>query len=259
MALIPGNRVRYLAEIAEQGRGINAGIEHQAELADRAQHLHEALRELGDPLLPPALVRLRARRRSRAAHADNSLRMLRQRYQATIDELDADALKLLRDWPARLEGIRTPQYSYTVRGKEIRGENYRETLSHQQIPKIGAPRYSGWGELLVFLLKENLPGDYPYTAGVFPYRREGEDPIRMFAGEGTPERTNRRFHYLARGQPAARLSTAFDSVTLYGEDPAMRPDIYGKVGNSGVSIATLDDMKKLYSGFDLCAPTPRCR
>jgi methylmalonyl-CoA mutase len=253
VALIPGNRVRYLAEIAEQGRGVNAGAAHQAELADRAQHLHEALRELADPLLPPALVGY-APEALTAAHADNSLRVLRQRYQATIDELDADSLKLLREWPARLEGIRTPQYSYTVRGKEIRGDNYRESLSRLQIPKIGAPRYSSWGELLVFLLKENLPGYYPYTAGVFPYRREGEDPTRMFAGEGTPERTNRRFHFVARGQPANRLSTAFDSVTLYGEDPAERPDIYGKIGNSGVSIATVDDIKKLYSGFDLCDP-----
>jgi methylmalonyl-CoA mutase len=139
-------------------------------------------------------------------------------------------------------------------GREITGTNYRESLSRLQIPKIGMPRDADWGELLSFLMRENLPGYYPYTAGVFPYRRTGEDPIRMFAGEGTPERTNRRFHLLAQGQPAVRLSTAFDSVTLYGEDPHTRPDIYGKVGNSGVSIATLDDMKKLYSGFDLCAP-----
>ncbi|MBP6482470.1 MAG: methylmalonyl-CoA mutase family protein [Pseudomonadales bacterium] len=254
VALIPGARVRYLAEIAEQGRGVNADAVHQAELADRAQHLHEALRELADPLLPPALVGY-APEALTAAHADTSLRVLRQRYQATLDELTGDSLKLLREWPARLEGIRTPQYSYTVRGKEIRGDNYKESLSRLQIPKIGAPRYSSWGELLVFLLKENLPGYYPYTAGVFPYRREGEDPTRMFAGEGTPERTNRRFHFVARGQPANRLSTAFDSVTLYGEDPAVRPDIYGKVGNSGVSIATVDDIKKLYSGFDLCHPS----
>ncbi|RZA31845.1 MAG: methylmalonyl-CoA mutase, partial [Lysobacteraceae bacterium] len=124
-----------------------------------------------------------------------------------------------------------------------------------KIPKIAAPTYRSWGELLTFLGKENLPGSYPFTGGVYPYRRTGEDPIRMFAGEGTPERTNRRFHYLSVGQPAARLSTAFDSVTLYGEDPAPRPDIYGKIGNSGVNIPTLDDMKKLYSGFDLCSPT----
>ncbi|EQD59126.1 methylmalonyl-CoA mutase, large subunit, partial [mine drainage metagenome] len=140
------------------------------------------------------------------------------------------------------------------RGKTIHVDNYRESLSHQKIPKIAPPQYRDWGDLLRFLMRENLPGGYPYTGGVYPYRRTGEDPTRMFAGEGTPERTNRRFHYLSLGQPAARLSTAFDSVTLYGEDPAPRPDIYGKIGNSGVSIATLDDMKKLYSGFDLCDP-----
>ncbi len=144
---------------------------------------------------------------------------------------------------------------YEVRGKPVEGNNYVESLSHQKVPKIAAPTYKSWGELLTFLSKENLPGAYPYTGGVYPYRRTGEDPTRMFAGEGTPERTNRRFHYLSVGQKAARLSTAFDSVTLYGEDPAERPDIYGKIGNSGVSIATLDDMKKLYSGFDLSAPT----
>jgi len=151
--------------------------------------------------------------------------------------------------------VRSESYSYTVRGREITGNNYRESLSHQKIPKIAVPDYRDWGELLLFLSKENLPGAYPYAGGVYPYRRLGEDPTRMFAGEGTPERTNRRFHYLSKGQDAARLSTAFDSVTLYGEDPHERPDIFGKVGNSGVSIATVDDMKKLYSGFDLCAPS----
>jgi len=147
------------------------------------------------------------------------------------------------------------QFTYTVRGKEIRGDNYVPTLSHNRVPKLAVPRFRDWGEQLTFLLKENLPGQFPYTAGVYPYRREEEDPTRMFAGEGGPERTNRRFHYVAGGHGAARLSTAFDSTTLYGEDPDERPDIYGRIGNSGVSIATLDDMKKLYSGFDLCAPT----
>ncbi len=161
----------------------------------------------------------------------------------------------LRGWDAMVERISAETYAYTVRGREITGDNFRTSLSGQQIPKIAAPQLDGWGDRLRFLLKENLPGAYPYTGGVFPYRRAGEDPTRMFAGEGTPERTNRRFHYLSEGQPAARLSTAFDSVTLYGEDPAERPDIYGKVGNSGVSIATVDDAKKLYSGFDLCAPS----
>ncbi|MCR6496541.1 methylmalonyl-CoA mutase family protein [Thermomonas sp. S9] len=251
--LIPGNRVRYLAEIAEQGRQINARIESQAEIADRAQSLWDALKELGDPALPKALDLYPAEALTEGD--DRSLKTLRQRYNDALQSLDAEALKLLRDWPARLKSITTPVNEYQVRDKTIRVENYRESLSHQQIPKIAAPTYKAWGELLTFLQKENLPGYYPYTGGVYPYRRSGEDPIRMFAGEGTPERTNRRFHYLSLGQPAARLSTAFDSVTLYGEDPAPRPDIYGKIGNSGVNVPTLDDMKKLYSGFDLCAPT----
>jgi methylmalonyl-CoA mutase len=191
----------------------------------------------------------------RAATVDRSLVTLRQRYNDAVKALSADNIQMLREWPDRLKSITDDVTEYHVRGKAIPVENYTQSLSHQKIPKIAAPTYRSWGELLVFLGKENLPGSYPYTGGVYPYRRTGEDPIRMFAGEGTPERTNRRFHYLSVGQPAARLSTAFDSVTLYGEDPAERPDIYGKIGNSGVSIATLDDMKKLYSGFDLCAPS----
>jgi len=180
---------------------------------------------------------------------------LRQRYQEILGELSSESIDLLQGWSKRKAGVESEKYSYTVRGREITGNNYRQSLSHQQIPKISTPKFEDWGELLKFLQKENLPGAYPYTGGVYPYRRLGEDPTRMFAGEGTPERTNQRFHYLSRGQDAARLSTAFDSVTLYGEDPHERPDIYGKVGNSGVSIASVDDMKKLYSGFDLCAPT----
>ena len=252
-AMIPGQRIRYLAEIAEQGRGINARIEKQAEIASRAQHVYESLQLLEDPALPAPLDLYASE--SLAGDADRSLLLLRQRYQEAISDLTADSIALLREWPARKQGVCADEYSYTVRGREITGNNYRESLSHQKIPKIAAPDFSDWGELLIFLQKENLPGGYPYTGGVYPYRRLGEDPTRMFAGEGTPERTNRRFHYLSQGQPAARLSTAFDSVTLYGEDPHERPDIYGKVGNSGVSIATVDDMKKLYSGFDLCAPT----
>ncbi|QSX76190.1 methylmalonyl-CoA mutase family protein [Lysobacter arenosi] len=251
--LIPGARVRYLAEIAEQGRGINAQIETQAEVADRAQSYWQSLHDLGDESLPKALDLFAADALTNGG--DKTLLTLRQRYNDAIQSLSSDALKLLRGWPARLKSITDEVNEYQVRDKTIRVENYRESLSHQKIPKIAAPTYKSWGELLTFLQKENLPGYYPYTGGVYPYRRTGEDPIRMFAGEGTPERTNRRFHYLSVGQPAARLSTAFDSVTLYGEDPAVRPDIFGKIGNSGVNIATLDDMKKLYSGFDLCAPS----
>ena len=276
--LIPGARVRYLAEIAEQGRSINRQIESQSEVADRAQSYWQSLHDLDDPELPKALALYtpeallpaapvgaaqaatdeasQPRTQATPTHTvDRTLLTLRQRYNDAVQTLSSEALKLLRDWPARLKSITDDITEYEVRGKAIRVENYRDSLSHQKIPKIAAPTYKSWGELLTFLQKENLPGYYPYTGGVYPYRRTGEDPIRMFAGEGTPERTNRRFHYLSVGQPAARLSTAFDSVTLYGEDPAVRPDIFGKIGNSGVNIATLDDMKKLYSGFDLCAPT----
>jgi len=285
--LIPGARVRYLAEIAEQGRAINAAIEKQAEAADRAQSFWQALHEIGDPKLPKQLALyddadvvpakaagspspnvVPADTPSPAVHVpavdapiyvggspDHTLFILRQRYNDAVNALSSESLKLLREWPARLKSITDEITEYEVRGRKIRVENYRDSLSHQKVPKIAAPTYKSWGELLTFLGKENLPGSYPYTSGVYPYRRTGEDPIRMFAGEGTPERTNRRFHYLSQGLPAARLSTAFDSVTLYGEDPAPRPDIYGKIGNSGVNIPTLDDMKKLYSGFDLCAPT----
>lgn len=251
--LIPGARIRYLAEIAEQGRRINGEILRQREAAERAQACWAALQELSDPKLPKALDLYTTD--GLAEPGDRSLTTLRQRYNDALNSLTTESLALLRAWPERLKSVTDEFNEYTVRDKVIRVENYRESLSHQKIPKIAAPQWKSWGELLVFLSKENLPGHYPYTGGVYPYRRSGEDPIRMFAGEGTPERTNRRFHYLSLGQPAARLSTAFDSVTLYGEDPAERPDIYGKIGNSGVSIATLDDMKKLYSGFDLCTPS----
>ncbi|AHX14128.1 methylmalonyl-CoA mutase [Dyella jiangningensis] len=252
--LIPGARVRYLAEIAEQGRGINKEIEREAEFASKAQHYYESLKELGDTHLPREL----ARYESDVLHeegADRTMLTLRQRYNAAIKELSHEAIHLLHDWPKRYKSVTDEVNEYKVRDKVIRVENYRESLSHQKIPKVAPPKTKDWGDQLRFLMRENLPGYYPYTGGVYPYRRTGEDPTRMFAGEGTPERTNRRFHYLSQGGAATRLSTAFDSVTLYGEDPAPRPDIYGKIGNSGVNIATLDDMKKLYSGFDLSAPS----
>src|SRR5690606_30627691 len=144
---------------------------------------------------------------------------------------------------------------YQVRGRTITVDNFIESLSHQPIPKVALPRWHDWGQIVVWRLLENVPGQYPYTAGVFPFKRRGEDPTRMFAGEGGPWRTNRRFHYLSRHSEAKRLSTAFDSVTLYGEDPDERPDIWGKVGNSGVSIATVEDMEALYAGFDLTSST----
>ena len=254
--LIPGSRVRYLAEIAEQGRGIHQQILHWAEEARRAQHYFEVLREIAaDPAVEPLIPRLPTTRDPGAVSTDQALAdHLRQRYTQAVKAIPEAARELLRGWPELKASVESDEYRYAVRGKSITGSNYRESLSRLRIPKIAAPQTSDWGDLLLFLMKENLPGHYPYTGGVYPYRRTNEDPIRMFAGEGTPERTNRRFHYVSQGQPAKRLSTAFDSVTLYGEDPAERPDIYGKVGNSGVSIATLDDMKKLYCGFDLCDP-----
>ncbi|MCJ7452352.1 MAG: methylmalonyl-CoA mutase family protein [Steroidobacteraceae bacterium] len=252
-ALVPAGRTRYLAEIAANGRRAATDVEHRAQAAGRANSLHEALRALEDPLLPAPLDRYPEA--AIDAPADASLARLRAAYNDALDALGAEAVDLLRKWPALATGATDPEYSYVVRGREVRGDNYTETLSHTRVPKLAIPKYRDWGDLLAFLLREHLPGHFPYTAGVYPYRREEEDPTRMFAGEGGPERTNRRFHYLAAGHGAARLSTAFDSTTLYGEDPDERPDIYGRIGNSGVSIATLDDMKKLYSGFDLCAPT----
>ena len=189
------------------------------------------------------------------AAADATRRELRAAYHAALDEMGADAIGELKAWPKRVKAVTQEKYSYQVRQRDVTGDNYTTSLSGNKIPKIAVPRAVDWGEILAFVLNENLPGAYPYAAAVYPYRREAEDPTRMFAGEGPPERTNRRFHYVAGDHAAARLSTAFDSTTLYGEDPDPRPDIYGRTGNSGVSIATLDDMKKLYSGFDLCAPT----
>ena len=252
-SLIPGSRTRYLAEIAEQGRQINADITGNAEAASRAHHLYEAVKALDDPHLPAPLEAY-ASDLAEGTEPD-SVGALRQAYHDALTAMGTNGLDLLQAWPARREAMQQEEYSYTVRGRRITGKNYTESISHQKIPKVATPRYRDWGDLLRFLQMENLPGSYPYTGGVYPYRRLGEDPTRMFAGEGPPERTNARFHYLAQGHEAARLSTAFDSVTLYGEDPHPRPDIYGKVGNSGVSIATVDDLKKLYSGFNLCEPT----
>jgi len=254
IALIPPNRIRYLAEISEQGRKIHQRNNEQAALASKAYQCYQALGLINDESLPGALEPFNATELE-AKLSDATLIKLRQSYQNAVVEMDATSLAQLKNWPEQKASIEQDKYSYSVRGKQVTGENYVESLSHNKVPKVAAPQYQDWGEQLNFLLAENLPGSYPYTAGVFPYRRTGEDPTRMFAGEGTPERTNRRFHYVSIGQPATRLSTAFDSVTLYGADPDTRPDIWGKVGNSGVSIATLDDMKKLYSGFDLCSPT----
>jgi isobutyryl-CoA mutase len=251
-AIIPGSRVRYLAEIAAGGRGAHRAAHAAAAAASRAHGLYRALLALGDADLPAALDRYGD---DAIPGSDPSVERLRREYNAALEAVGAEGVALLRGWPARQAAAAADEFSYRVRDREVRGPNYSESLSHLRLPKIATPRYEDWGAQLAFLLTENLPGAYPYTGGIYPYRREDEDPTRMFAGEGMPERTNRRFHYLARGHQATRLSTAFDSTTLYGEDPDERPDIYGRIGNSGVSIASLDDMKRLYSGFDLCAPS----
>jgi methylmalonyl-CoA mutase len=246
--LIPSAQIRYLSEIVEQGRTERASIDHWAKLAKQVQHLYEVLKQLAPnedwaPLKPIEY-----------GGSGETLAALIVEHNRLLESLPNEVICALTEWPKQKASVEAPTYRYKVRGKTIEGSNYRTSLSNLDIPKIAVPQTTDWGDLVRFLFSENLPGNYPYTAGVYPYRRTQEDPIRMFAGEGTPERTNRRFHYLSQGQAAIRLSTAFDSVTLYGEDPSIRPDIYGKVGNSGVSVATLDDMKKLYSGFDLCDP-----
>ncbi len=250
--LIPGSRTRYLAEIAQAGRSARARLEAQVEAARRAFGLYESLKALHDAPLPAPLERFAPEALAEPG-ADATRRALRAAYNRALDEIGADGVGELKAWPQRVRSATEASYSYKVRERNVTGENYTESLSRSAVPKLAVPTFRDWGELLHFILSENLPGSYPYTGGVYPYRREEEDPTRMFAGEGGPERTNRRFHYLAHGH-GPRLSTAFDSTTLYGEDPDTRPDIYGRTGNSGVSIATLDDMKKLYSGFDLCSP-----
>ena len=233
--IVPGARVRYLAEIADTVRGYKQHARNQAQVAREAQQLREASRLL--------------------EKAGETAGGLAHQLAKREDHLNAESKRLLAEWPETVEQYSGDSYEYTVRDKQFSVPLTRTSLSGTKIPRVALPRFSDDGDRLLWLHLENLPGRFPYTAGVFPFKRDGEDPTRMFAGEGGPGRTNQRFHLLSEGMPAARLSTAFDSVTLYGEDPDERPDIYGKVGNSGVSIATLDDMKLLYSGFDLCAPT----
>ena len=233
--IIPPDRIRYLAEIAESSQAYNEWVDKQSKIARRMYQLQ-------------GVIQLAAEHE--ALNIDGGLQ---NAYSFFEEQLDGECKRLLRHWPETKRAYKEEFFVYKVRDKEIKQPLYYESLSKLNIPKVSLPRYEDWGDILRWLLTENLPGEFPYAAGVFPLKREGEDPTRMFAGEGGPERTNKRFHYVSLGQPAHRLSTAFDSVTLYGEDPHTRPDIYGKIGNSGVSIATLDDAKKLYSGFDLCA------
>jgi methylmalonyl-CoA mutase len=235
LAIIAPDRERYLAEIAAAVRDYHRRGRDQIAAARRRQRLADTLAEVADTAAAPVLA-------AKLADADATLDPA---WRAWLDA-----------WPATRERYQADTYTYTVRGRDIHAPLVRTSLSGTRIPRVAIPEHTDdHGELLRFALKENLPGYFPYTSGVFPLRREGEDPKRMFAGEGGPDRTNRRFHLLCAGETAHRLSTAFDSVTLYGEDPAERPDIWGKVGESGVSVPHLDDMKRLYAGFDLCAPT----
>lgn len=231
--VIPPHRTRYLSEISENNRAYDQWTNEQSETAQKLYAVQTTIDAIGDAGLKKAL-------------------------QAEFDKiklnLDPKNLKLIESWPEKVKQYKDSVFKFKVRDKEIGIQTHSESLSHLQIPKISLPRYEAWGDLLKWNLQENVPGEFPYTAGIYPFKREGEDPTRMFAGEGGPERTNRRFHYVSMAMPAKRLSTAFDSVTLYGNDPDYRPDIYGKIGNSGVSICCLDDAKKLYSGFDLADP-----
>jgi methylmalonyl-CoA mutase len=235
-AIIPSGRVRYLAEIASNNRDYDNLVKEQTALASKWYQLEGALQNESIKN-QPALKQV-----------------IEQEIHKLTEQLTPVSRKLINNWPSKVKAYQQDFYEYTVRDKTIRQPMTSTSLSGTRIPKVVLPKFKDWGDLLRWQGQENVPGHFPFTAGVFPLKREGEDPTRMFAGEGGPERTNKRFHYVSMGQPAKRLSTAFDSVTLYGEDPDHRPDIYGKVGNSGVSIATVDDAKKLYSGFDLCDP-----
>jgi len=259
--VIPPARVRYLAEISENSTTYDEFVERQVGIARRMYQLKGTIDQLRadigkrtyrivEPEDEPVVEVI-----AQVETEPDYLKDLVDRYNKLESELDPGCRGLLKDWPKTQARYRADTYRFQVRDRVIEQDLFTETLSRLRIPKVALPRYRDWGEILHWLLTENAPGLFPFTSGVYPLKRDTEDPTRMFAGEGGPEATNRRFHYLSSGMPAKRLSTAFDSVTLYGEDPDHRPDIYGKVGNSGVSIATVDDAKKLYSGFDLNNPS----
>ncbi len=237
--VIPPARTRYLSEISENNRGYDKWVDEQVAVADQLHGLNSSMETL---------------KNSQIEDKDRLIKGLQETFEKVKLELDPKNWIVIEGWQEKVQRYKEPVYKFKVRDKELSIDTHSESLSHLQIPKVALPKYKGWGDVLRWSLQENVPGEFPYTAGLFPFKREGEDPTRMFAGEGGPERTNRRFHYVSLGMPAKRLSTAFDSVTLYGNDPDLRPDIYGKIGNSGVSICCLDDAKKLYSGFRLSDP-----
>lgn len=235
--IIPPARTRYLSEITENNRAYDKRVKQQSEVAQQLYALRKSIQTFQKNKADKSLIDL-----------------LEAQYKHIALDLDPKNLRLIEEWPKEAQRYKDEFYIFKVRDKELKISTHYESLSHTLVPKVATPRYQAWGDLLNWLMQENVPGQFPYTSGIYPFKREGEDPTRMFAGEGGPERTNKRFHYVSLGMPAKRLSTAFDSVTLYGRDPDYRPDIYGKIGNSGVSICCLDDAKKLYSGFDLADP-----
>ena len=243
--IIPPERTRYLAEISENNKSYDKKSQEQVEVAEKLFGLNQAILLFGgnDRLTDNV-----------SESKDATLVELNKKFDEILKDLDPHNWEAIKNWEDKKKLYSEPVYKFKVRDKEISIQTHTESLSHTQVPKVSLPKYKSWGEILKWILQENVPGEFPYAAGLFPFKREGEDPTRMFAGEGGPERTNKRFHYVSLGMPAKRLSTAFDSVTLYGNDPDYRPDIYGKIGNSGVSICCLDDAKKLYSGFDLANP-----
>jgi len=237
--IIPPARVRYLSEIAENNRSYDQWVTEQSDIANKMYALDSAINQL---------------KHSKIKEKEEVIGKLKEEASNLEQKLHGDCKAILDGWQKKVSQYKGEYYVFKVRDKEIKIKTHTESLSHTQIPKVAVPRYEPWGEILRWVLSENFPGEFPYAAGVYPFKRTEEDPARMFAGEGGPERTNKRFHYVSTGLPAKRLSTAFDSVTLYGRDPDLRPDIYGKIGNSGVSICCLDDAKKLYSGFNLADP-----
>ena len=254
--VIPPNRTRYLSEIAENNRKYDETVLTQVEVAQKLYGIYKTIESVTDVKL--SLSKFGIDEDSlRQAQTDGNrqfVELLKKEFDRVKMNLDPYNWEIIFTWDEKVNKYKNPVYSFKVRDKEIKIQTHTESLSHSQIPKIALPKYQAWGDILKWNLQENVPGEFPFASGLYPFKREGEDPTRMFAGEGGPERTNRRFHYVSLGMPAKRLSTAFDSVTLYGNDPDYRPDIYGKIGNAGVSICCLDDAKKLYSGFDLSHP-----
>ena len=257
--VIPPHRTRYLSEIAENNRKYDVTAKTQQQVAQKLFGIFKTIESVSGK--PAAINKVGIDDTSvyKSAKEENDqdrifLNLLLNQFDKVKMDLDPYNWEIILTWDEKVNKYKNPVYSFKVRDKEIKIATHTESLSHSQIPKIALPKYEAWGDILRWNLQENVPGEFPFTSGLYPFKREGEDPSRMFAGEGGPERTNRRFHYVSAGLPAKRLSTAFDSVTLYGNDPHLRPDIYGKIGNAGVSICCLDDAKKLYSGFNLAHP-----